>query len=69
MRYDHHPDPAIAFCVEVEEIEGEAYNARVGLTDREAVGMRAQRAMQFRVGGDLHAIRAKDRLREVIAEF
>lgn len=64
-RFGHHPDPAIDFCVEVECLEGLAYDITVGLQGREPVARRVNRAMQFRVGGDLHAIAAKEALREL----
>ena len=68
MRYNHHPDPAIAFCIEVEEIYAQFFDAGVGLADPIAVRDRWERAMQFRVGGDLGAIKAKNLLRSLYAE-
>ena len=65
MRYDHHPDPAIAYEIEVQIIEGLAYNASVGLDDPKVVQERIDRAMQFRVGGDQGAVAAKQRLRSL----
>ena len=65
MEFGHHPDPAIDFEVEVGAIEGLVYEARVGLADSDAVTARIERAMQFRVGGDAGAVRAKARLREI----
>lgn len=62
-RFGHHPDPAIDFCIEVEEIEGLTYNATIGLDDPRAVGERISRAMSFRVGGDEGAVQAKATLR------
>ena len=69
-RFDHHPNPAIDFCVEVEEIEGEAYNLRVGFQPMTKADLleRIDRAMHFIVGGDIGAIVAKDRLREIERE-
>jgi hypothetical protein len=29
--FGHHPDPEIDFCIEVEALEGEAYEVSVGL--------------------------------------
>lgn len=69
MQYDHHPDPAIAFCVEVERLEGAAYDVKVGLTRREAVLADIERALQFRVGGDPQAVEAKAALRRLAAEL
>lgn len=67
-RFGHHPDPAIDFCIEVECIEGEAYNERVGFpVEGRPLGDRIFYAMSFRVGGDLGAISAKGRLREIEA--
>jgi len=68
-RFGHHPDPATDFCVEVECIEGEHLNNKIGFMNgtptldelRERVG----RAMEFRVGGDLNAIEAKRLLRAI----
>lgn len=68
MRYDHHPDPAIAFCIEVEMLEAIRCNASRGLaTEQECKELRDRvaKAMSFRVGGDLGAIRAKEHLREI----
>lgn len=69
-RFGHHPDPAIDFCVEVEVIEGEAANISVGFTNgTPSVGdllKRAERALEFRVGGDLNCIDAKQTLRRVV---
>lgn len=68
MRYDHHPDPATAFCIEVEELEAIRFNANHGLaSERECEELRSRiaKAMSFRVGGDLGAIRAKEHLREI----
>ena len=66
MRYDHHPDPAIAFEIEVDIIEGMYADWRAGLLPHEDVGYRAAKAMQFRVGGDAGAVAAKQRLRDLI---
>lgn len=70
-RFGHHPDPAIDFCEEVEQLESIAANARMGLTgfgheeDRETLDARIGRAMTFRVGGDANAVQAKATLREL----
>lgn len=69
--FDHHPDPAIDFCCEVEELENIAENARLGLTglgheeDRATLDKRVQRAMEFRVGADQAAVLAKAALRQL----
>ncbi len=68
-RFDHHPDPAIDFCVEVEELEGMAYNRRVGFDPEPALDARIERAMQFRVGGDQNAVSAKGVLRTLENEI
>jgi hypothetical protein len=63
-RFGHHPDPAIDFCVEVEILQGQAYEAQVGMARAAPVVDRIDRAMSFRVGGDLNAISAKETLRQ-----
>lgn len=68
-RFGHHPDPAIDFCVEVEELEAITESARLGLSgfgheqDRTSLNGRIERAMEFRVGGDANAVAAKGALR------
>jgi hypothetical protein len=66
-RFGHHPDPANDFCVEVEAIEGEAKNYRIGFQpqSRAALLDRINRAMTFNVGGDEIAVSAKNALREI----
>ena len=61
--FGHHPHPAIDFCVEVDAIEGRVYDARHGLTPFKPVEERVFKAMQFRLGGELVAVQAKERLR------
>lgn len=68
-RFGHHPDPAIDFCVEVEEIQAMACNRRIGFDPEPALDGRVEKAMQFRVGGDLGAIAAKGMLRDVEREI
>lgn len=63
MRYDHHPEPAIAYCIEVDCIEGLIYDVRHGMASVDDVRKRVERALDFRVGGDASAIAAKDKLR------
>lgn len=65
MKFGHHPDPAIDFCVEVEEIQAMACNRKIGFDPEPTLGPRVDRAMQFRVGGDIGAIDAKATLREI----
>ena len=70
-RFGHHPDPAIDFCVEVEEIEAiwtDRCN-KFANPDDAALDARVGRALSFRVGGDLHAINAKDRLRRIESDI
>ena len=65
-RFGHHHDPAIDFCIEVECIEGEAFNERRGIPiEGPHIDDRIFRAMQFRTGGDAGAIKAKELLREI----
>lgn len=64
-RFDHHPDPAIDFCVEVEALSGMVFEAQAGMIPANPVFERIDRAMSFRVGGDLNAISAKETLRQI----
>jgi hypothetical protein len=66
-RFGHHPDPANDFCVEVEVIEGLAYDESVGAKVGGDLSERIARAMTFRVGGDEIAVRAKATLRKIEA--
>lgn len=72
-RFNHHPDPAIDFCIEVEVIEAEWSNIRHGFTNgtpsRSEIASRVAIAMQFRVGGDPQAVAAKDTLRGIEKEL
>ena len=68
-RFGHHPDPAIDFCAEVDAIEGLVADWKADLEEQEVVEDRLFKARQFRVGGDIQAIKAKWRLREVDGEF
>jgi len=70
-RFGHHPDPAIDFCIEVEEIEAMHCNVQLGLAEKGEMRERDRRilhAMDFRVGGTQDAVEAKDRLREIERE-
>jgi predicted pyridoxine 5'-phosphate oxidase superfamily flavin-nucleotide-binding protein len=69
MKYNHHPDPAIGFCIEIDEIKAMAYNRRIGLDPEPTLENRIERAMGFRVGGDLNCIDAKATLRELEREI
>lgn len=64
-RFGHHPDAAIDFCIEVECLQGLAFDVRHGLMPMNDLPQRLGRAMNFRVGGDLQAIGAKQALREI----
>jgi hypothetical protein len=72
-RFNHHSDPAIDFCVEVEELEGIVYDLGVGLTkgrpSRQEVALRIEQALTFRVGGDKQAVVAQGLLRELEAKL
>ena len=65
-RFNHHPEPAIDFCIEVEEIEAMAINRRIGFDPEPTLDKRIERALGFRVGGDPIAVRAKQTLHEII---
>ena len=65
MKFGHHLDPAIDFCVEVEELQGMACNRKIGFDPEPTLDDRVFRAMQFRVGGDECAVAAKSALREL----
>jgi len=62
-RFDHHPDSAIDFCIEVEQLEGLTFNVERRLDERAPVAQRIERAMDFRVGGDRNAVAATGVLR------
>lgn len=72
-RFGHHPDPALDFCVEVEKIKGEWLNIRIGFESGTPamveLRQRIEKAIQFRVGGDLNAVEAKRLLRRIDAEM
>lgn len=72
-RFGHHPDPAIDFCVEVEIIENEWLNIQIGFAKgtptKDELGKRLSEAMNFRVGGELNAIAAKQLLRSLDADM
>lgn len=64
-RFGHHPDPAIDFCVEVDYLKGMQYDVGCRRASEAEFNDRVARAMEFRVGGDQHAIAAKAVLREM----
>lgn len=58
-RFDHHPDPAVDYCVEVDALEGMAYDVGVGLASREEFEARIFRASMFRPMIDANALDAR----------
>jgi hypothetical protein len=68
-RFDHHPDPATDFCVEVEAIEGALYERKVGFDLHPGLDERIRQALTFRVGGDMWAVRAKTLLRALAQQY
>jgi hypothetical protein len=68
-RFGHHPDPAIDFCVEVEELQGMAANRKLGFNTEPTLDERVAKAMLFRVGGDEGAVKAKELLRKIEASL
>lgn len=66
-RFGHHPNPADDFCVEVEEIIAihKDRELRFPNPDDASLDERVRRAMDFTVGGNEHAVHAKQLLREV----
>lgn len=67
-RFGHHPDPAIDFCVEVEEILSAHHGQAFGDPVTRDIDKRIYHAMMFRVGGDQGAVGAKTVLRRIEAE-
>jgi len=67
MDFAHHPDPAIGFCIEVEELEAIMIDRENGFPNPDDADLerRIDLAMSFCVGGDPGAIAAKDKLREI----
>ena len=70
-RFNHHPDPAIDFCVEVESLLGEIENQRIGFKNgtptQSELDNRIEHALDFKVGGDPGAVLAKQQLRAAIS--
>jgi hypothetical protein len=68
-RFGHHPDPATDFEVEVDALQGMAYDVGVGLQNAATLRERVARAMEFRVGGVPSCVAAKGVLREIEAQL
>lgn len=68
-RFGHHPDPATDFAVEVDAIEGMLADFKAGLEKRSVLEGRIFKAMQFRVGGTVLAVAAKQALRIAETQF
>jgi hypothetical protein len=66
-RFGHHPDPAIDFCIEVEELQSIHLNRMIDFENDPALETRVEKAIDFRVGADLNAIDAKRILRGIYA--
>lgn len=73
--FNHHPDPAIDFCIEVESLQAIAADRRITRRNPSfrnpedgSLEKRVLRAMSFRVGGDVQAVAAKSELRALEAE-
>jgi hypothetical protein len=64
-RFGHHPSPAIDFCVEVGALEAMEYERAHGFDPHNDFEHRLSRALDFNVGGDEIAVRAKDILRGI----
>ena len=68
-RFGHHPDPAIDFCIEVEDIEGMAYNVKVGFHDtKDDLRPKLERALNSGPWIDQHARDAKHILYKIADE-
>lgn len=74
-RFGHHPDPANDFCIEVEAIQGQFFDATHAISKPgtlpatvEEVYARVQKAMEFHVGADEIAVSAKHLLRGLEVE-
>jgi len=70
-RFGHHPDPAIDFELEVQDLEAEVYNFIVGFQPlpREKLDQRIDLALDFRVGAVPSCVHAKDVLRRLARRF
>lgn len=68
-RFDHHPDPAIDFCIEVDALEGLVADVRAGVEKRGVVEERLFKATMFRVGGDMRAVSARQKLLTLESEL
>lgn len=72
MRFGHHPDPAIDFCIEVESLEARLSDAKHHYAkmgeEPETVAFvldRIQSALSFKVGADDGAVKSKQALRDL----
>lgn len=67
-RFGHHPDPAIDFCIEVEELTSIATDRAVGHhnPDDATLEPRIPMALDFAVGGDEGAVAAKTDLNRIV---
>lgn len=68
-RFGHHPDPSIDFELECDCLLGLAYDVEHGMADKAVVVERMAKALEFRVGGILSCINAKEALRERFNEL
>ncbi|WP_146038755.1 hypothetical protein, partial [Paracoccus sp. SY] len=71
-RFGRHPDPAIDFCIQVETLESRLHQAMHSLCKPgdepetvQTVLAAIERALEFRVGGDEGAVKAKAVLRDL----
>lgn len=66
-KFGHHPDPAIDFCVEVEELMSIATDRKLGFPnpDDDSLARRVECAMNFIAGGDPSAVDAKAEVRAI----
>jgi hypothetical protein len=68
-RFGHHPDPAIDFEIEVDDLVGMEVNRTTGFDPEPDLDARTDRALKFIVGGVATCIEAKDHLREIYARL
>jgi len=67
-RFDHHPDPAIDYLIEVDAIAGLVEDVRAGIQERRPVEDRIFKASMFRVGADVRCVEARRKLLELESE-
>jgi hypothetical protein len=68
VRFGHHVNPALDFCIEVETIEGHLHDAQHDFPGKRIDDTfldRIRTAMDFVVGGDPIAVSAKETLRRI----